>query len=1421
MVKNKTIFSNNLEDQFSNFVQYRDWDFEDFVRSRFLIEDSSVFISYPNFNRQSSTKEMGTRDNRFTLTYYNNVAIRFPQGGHENDLVLMGDIVEKDNGHRTYTVKAVLTMNPNMVHYGELEILCTTVLRLHDRGNWETARGWSDSRPSHDHINNSSLTNDFMLSLNQQYVVPDEKWVFDELNEWKNYLESRFHLIKVDEANGYDLGGCIPDIFIAFSTGGRINTEKYGKIQYLTGKQTSAWTLERVDDSSREAILMHIYVDCQEKAYLAKKDEKVNEKKRFDGFTRSPLVLTDPTAKNDRFRLRIREKRIEASYYESVEPLEELSKLDLECKQRIEKLKIDQERAFSSKVASELDEFDATVLPAKAAEYRKEQIESVTSRITDGCNSRISDERISIHDERASCLKKMELLRSKLEKEKSAVPKKSDDAITEKKRFPKSSESSIDRLKSELKSLIEMIAHLDDEEEALPRKYNPAPLIKAELDRLEEGFRDKSIKDEETRIKASLRPEYDLRIDRGIIDIRMETDDRKNEARIEHNIARFHVYFELEVPENENPEAELKTFDKYRRQGLTLCKDYLGDRILLERQQKALDNLMNGYVLNPFLATFLFGPKAKGESTTRHIDRFFSDTLNDSQRRAVEKALSSNGLFLIQGPPGTGKTQVIAEITAQLAASGRKVLIASQNNKAVDNAFSRIPKMPMMRPMRILSENANKQKNPYSMDSLLSNFYSNLSDSMELEVSRYEHRQKFEKELNGYIDELKGLLDEISELESETKEVNDRIRKAEADLDAEYMERGRIENSNLNIEDRLEQKDDEIRSIMEFEDGRFLARMIRELGEIGFRPSDYGDERSVLRLVYDTAYEDIASEYSKRIEHMEYFEMKKEKSEMSSPADISRINKEMRFYCEDNDFFEKDEFPFLSSLSSIPDKILLLECKKHLDSVMEKKISSLRAAKDALSEDRQDLSGVNAEIARLKERIESLKRDKAYRHLSDIERTFDTKAKEIFVKLHINTLWKTRSDIVDGLVREKRRIEDEMSNNREEAEQRADAYHRMSRYISSEEIVRKDSETYVPMLLKTVNVIGMTCSAKANFNDDVENRIMLNELNIDVVIVDEVSKVPFVEILQPILFGKTVILVGDHKQLPPMFSKRLNDGEENSYDPSYINPEKEEKYKKMYENSFFAKLFDDSPESMKSSLKVQYRMHPHIMEVDNVFYGGELEFGGNVADKEHYLEVYGMSGRKIIGNDSHVIFVDVEGQEKKEPGSTSYTNLEEVRTVRKLLELINKSCRLDRNGQKLKPEYRPSDDERLSAGVICPYADQAREIRRNKEKYRSFNDRPDEKFMVRSVDDFQGDERDIIILSMVRTKKSDFLRDFRRINVAISRARCLLIIVGNRKTLESMNVMLDGKSVPVYRNMIRTIERRNGVLRQDTVTGGE
>ena len=104
-------------------------------------------------------------------------------------------------------------------------------------------------------------------------------------------------------------------------------------------------------------------------------------------------------------------------------------------------------------------------------------------------------------------------------------------------------------------------------------------------------------------------------------------------------------------------------------------------------------------------------------------------------------------------------------------------------------------------------------------------------------------------------------------------------------------------------------------------------------------------------------------------------------------------------------------------------------------------------------------------------------------------------------------------------------------------------------------------------------------------------------------------------------------------------------------------------------------------------------------------------------------------------------------------------------------------------------------------------------------RLKNFLEKGEEGFMVKSVDDFQGDERDVILLSLVRTTESKFISDFRRINVAMSRARRLLVIVGNADSLEKVAVDIDGDGTlrNVYKDIIDDLKLQGCVVGSEEV----
>ena len=1390
-----TVFSTGLEAQFENLVGFRNYDFEDFVREHFLIDDAKVFFSYPNFKRGEGKDAKGGR-------FYNNVAVRFPQENGGDDLILMGDIYERErNGHRQFRVKAILTMDPNTVHYGEIPISCDTVVRLGDEWGWETLSGEHTQYPTDDQVLHSVLTNDFMIGLEESYVVKDVQAVLKTLDDWDGFIASRKHILRKDSEAGYDLGACVPKTLIGYRTSADRVPEDAARIPFLKVDGDIVWTTEEVDSTSQEIPLIHLYVDIPRGEYEQSKKEKHSRKKAFDAFTRNPNAIVNPyTPVSDKnpyanHILRIRDGRISASVEEVVEPKEMLDAMRDEYKRKLasEERKIG--NSFSKLIKNELSEFESTEAVKMVSLYREEQREPVTRRMA----SRAENIKDPVF---GPILKKIGDQRALIGRLSEEIDELEDDDG-----------------KAELINKRNKASDVIDE---LQKGLDTTPYVERELDKLCRDYLEVIISDRKAELEGIHKP----KMEKAKEDLRQDINEmiyvEENRIKEEHTIIRLHVYYELDIPDTDDVRRALKEIDMAMSPNLSLRKDFTGDRVVLDREEKALRAFREGHVMNPFLATAMFSPNISGESSVSgRVKMFYQDNLNQSQKIAVERAVSSNGMFLIQGPPGTGKTQVIAEITTQLAKSGRKVLIASENNKAVDNAFGRIPRFPDLRMMRMVA-NEKADKNRFSQRNLLANFYESIASSLDREVGKYNDLKGFIDSLDEDISILRGISEEIDDIESECIDLDIRIREATVALDTQYRKKHRIESDNMEAQDRISELEGRLESIRKFDDGGLINEIFDRIREDGMDPSGLKEPKSLFSELASRSILDLMEEFKVYADNAEYFALVAEKESSNDLRTISELNERIWKYEYDHDFDMARDVPTLCLLPSGLDLKVIKRIKEIAEEVMDEKVVKLRTDIDMMRSLESDTSSIDREIARSKSKIDSMKGDPAYTKRENLKGQFNSKAKEVFANLNKSPSSSNREDILDSIMSLRQEANDMFGASDSETEDILSAIKRIIKYLRADGIVENDRDEYNPALLKLVNIIGMTCTAKDRFTDEDSKSVKLNELNIDVVIIDEVSKVPFIELLQPILYGKTVILVGDHKQLPPIFTERVREEEMGKYDPELVNERDEQRYRRMYEESFFKTLFDKTPDSNKVMLNVQYRMHPDIMDAINVFYGDNLSFGGNPSSKDHYLTVPGARGRPVIEPSRHIIFIDCKGRERQESGSTSFSNEMEAEVVRKLLISMDKCCVSDRLGRPLG-EVNRHNDQRLSVGVICPYADQARLIRgRYSRNYRSFNDGSEERFMVKTVDDFQGDERDVIILSMVRTNpNSQFLSDFRRINVAASRARRLLIVVGNRQVLEKMKVKVDDRNVRVYKDMIDRMDRKGCVLSSSDILGGE
>jgi superfamily I DNA and/or RNA helicase len=264
----------------------------------------------------------------------------------------------------------------------------------------------------------------------------------------------------------------------------------------------------------------------------------------------------------------------------------------------------------------------------------------------------------------------------------------------------------------------------------------------------------------------------------------------------------------------------------------------------------------------------------------------------------------------------------------------------------------------------------------------------------------------------------------------------------------------------------------------------------------------------------------------------------------------------------------------------------------------------------------------------------------------------------------------------------------------------------------------------------------------------------------DWVIIDEAGRATPSEILIPLVRAEHGILVGDHKQLPPVIDHQLykEASRKADIDPIWLK------------KSLFEYLYERLNKDKKAFLKIQYRMHPHIANlISSVFYHEEeLQSGITAIERKHGWKMW---------NTAVVWFSTANWEdcfEGDEQGSKY--NLGEARIILNQLQDLEK----DVAGRRITK----------SVAVITGYRAQMDQLinqiePQDRKKWRALS------IEINTVDAFQGREEDIVFYSVVRNNKKKeigFLGDCRRLNVSLSRARELLFVVGNHRMVSQAYV---------------------------------
>lgn len=357
-----------------------------------------------------------------------------------------------------------------------------------------------------------------------------------------------------------------------------------------------------------------------------------------------------------------------------------------------------------------------------------------------------------------------------------------------------------------------------------------------------------------------------------------------------------------------------------------------------------------------------------------------------------------------------------------------------------------------------------------------------------------------------------------------------------------------------------------------------------------------------------------------------------------------------------------------------------------------------------------------------------------------------------------------------------------------------------------DKFVNKSDVKFFNQVLRAANLVFTTSNSK------LMEGLIENNINFDVSVMEECGKTSGIELVSPMIVSSKRVLIGDYKQLPAFSEQDVqkiirNPGNFDmslvveqlsnigfkkgvifDLDFNYADINKTSKAEHFSNLSKYFSLFKSlcqsaesirsrGKESFGSMIDTQHRMHPQISRiVSNAVYDGKLKDDPQTADFYNSASPFIFKDSKLEGlnKDNAVIWVDLpdKNSDVKMPRlENKNVNKHEIRIIKELLSKIH-----------------TNSDEDYSIKILSPYVNQVNMINNLVEKSEinsCFLSKYNDQDIAKTVDSYQGDQADVIIISLVRhnsyqpiTSALGFLSDMRRMNVLLSRAKHKMIIVG-------------------------------------------